>query len=113
MRVEAFEYKLSCERATVFDFPVVPEVYKKAIISFISTAWINVNSSYSSILNFKKPILEQFDKQSHPLYASARLWDDGIIDPADTREVLIFTLETCLETTHRGTEPNTFGVARF
>ena len=42
-----------------------------------------------------------------------RLPNDGIIDPADTREVLIFTLETCLETTHRGTEPNTFGVARF
>jgi 3-methylcrotonyl-CoA carboxylase beta subunit len=37
---------------------------------------------------FKKPILEQYERQGHPYYASARLWDDGIIDPADTRMVL-------------------------
>ena len=38
--------------------------------------------------DFKKPILEQYETQGHPYYASARLWDDGIIDPADTRMVL-------------------------
>jgi acetyl-CoA carboxylase carboxyltransferase component len=37
---------------------------------------------------FKQPILDQFEDQSHPYYASARLWDDGVIDPADTRRVL-------------------------
>jgi 3-methylcrotonyl-CoA carboxylase beta subunit len=37
---------------------------------------------------FKRPILEQYEKQGHPYYATARLWDDGIIDPADTRMVL-------------------------
>ena len=37
---------------------------------------------------FKTPILEQYERQGHPYYASARLWDDGIIDPADTRMVL-------------------------
>jgi 3-methylcrotonyl-CoA carboxylase beta subunit len=37
---------------------------------------------------FKRPILEQYEHQSHPYYATARLWDDGIIDPADTRMVL-------------------------
>jgi 3-methylcrotonyl-CoA carboxylase beta subunit len=37
---------------------------------------------------FKRPIREQYDRQGHPYYASARLWDDGIIDPADTRMVL-------------------------
>ena len=36
----------------------------------------------------RQPILEQYDLQGHPYYASARLWDDGIIDPADTRKVL-------------------------
>ncbi len=37
---------------------------------------------------FKRPILEQYEKQGHPYYATARLWDDGIINPADTRMVL-------------------------
>ena len=50
---------------------------------------------------------------SESMYCSSRMMDDGIIDPADTREVLIFTLETCKETEHRGTKPNTFGVQRF
>lgn len=38
--------------------------------------------------DFKKPIRQQYETQGHPYYASARLWDDGIIDPADTRRVL-------------------------
>jgi 3-methylcrotonyl-CoA carboxylase beta subunit len=37
---------------------------------------------------FKTPIREQYEKQGHPYYASARLWDDGVIDPLDTRFVL-------------------------
>ena len=37
---------------------------------------------------FKAPIREQYERQGHPYYASARLWDDGIVDPADTRRVL-------------------------
>ena len=39
-------------------------------------------------LEFKKPIQQQYETQGHPYYASARLWDDGIIDPVDTRAVL-------------------------
>jgi len=50
---------------------------------------------------------------SESMFCSSRMMDDGIIDPADTREVIIFTLETCKETEHRGTVPNTFGVARL
>ena len=38
--------------------------------------------------SFKDPIRESYDEQGHPYYASARLWDDGIIDPVDTRKVL-------------------------
>jgi 3-methylcrotonyl-CoA carboxylase beta subunit len=45
---------------------------------------------------FKAPIREQFEAQSHPYYASARLWDDGIIDPADTRRVLSLGLSASL-----------------
>jgi 3-methylcrotonyl-CoA carboxylase beta subunit len=36
----------------------------------------------------KAPIREQFERQGHPYYSSARLWDDGVIDPLDTRRVL-------------------------
>ena len=45
---------------------------------------------------FKRPILEQFAHQAHPYYASARLWDDGVIDPADTRRVLALGLSASL-----------------
>lgn len=55
---------------------------------------------------FKQPYLEQFERQSSPQYASARLWDDGIIDPADTRRVLGLSLSAALnapiEDTHYG-----------
>ena len=44
----------------------------------------------------KQPILDQFERQSHPYYASARLWDDGVIDPADTRRVLALAISASL-----------------
>ncbi|MCA0274280.1 MAG: methylcrotonoyl-CoA carboxylase [Proteobacteria bacterium] len=45
---------------------------------------------------FKRPTIEMFEEQSHPLYASARLWDDGIIDPRKSREVLALSLSASL-----------------
>jgi 3-methylcrotonyl-CoA carboxylase beta subunit len=45
---------------------------------------------------FKRPILQQFEHQAHPYYASARLWDDGVIDPADTRRVLALAISASL-----------------
>lgn len=45
---------------------------------------------------FKQPIKEQYDHQGHPYFASARLWDDGVIDPADTRMVLALGLSAAL-----------------
>lgn len=44
---------------------------------------------------FKAPIREQYEHQGHPYYATARLWDDGIIDPVDTRRVLGLALSAC------------------
>ena len=41
---------------------------------------------------FKNPIRQQYEHQGHPYYATARLWDDGVIDPADTRRVLALGL---------------------
>jgi 3-methylcrotonyl-CoA carboxylase beta subunit len=45
---------------------------------------------------FKSPIRAQYEHQGHPYYASARLWDDGVIDPADTRTVLALGLSAAL-----------------
>ncbi|MEM7440708.1 MAG: carboxyl transferase domain-containing protein [Pseudomonadota bacterium] len=60
--------------------------------------------------DFKRPTLEMFEEQSHPLYASARLWDDGIIDPRDTRRVLALSLSACL---NAPIEDTRFGVFRM
>jgi 3-methylcrotonyl-CoA carboxylase beta subunit len=45
---------------------------------------------------FKQPLLDQFAHQSHPYFSSARLWDDGVIDPADTRRVLALGLSAAM-----------------
>jgi len=59
---------------------------------------------------FKKPILEQFQNQSHPLYASARLWDDGIIDPKKSRDILSASLKISL---NKEIEDTKFGIFRM
>jgi 3-methylcrotonyl-CoA carboxylase beta subunit len=45
---------------------------------------------------FKQPTIDMFEAQGHPLYASARLWDDGIIDPRKSRDVLALSLSAAL-----------------
>ncbi|WP_309080233.1 carboxyl transferase domain-containing protein [Zhihengliuella sp.] len=47
---------------------------------------------------FKRPIREQFESQGNPYYSTARLWDDGVIDPADTRRVVGLALDVCSRT---------------
>lgn len=59
---------------------------------------------------FKSPIREQYEHQGHPFYSSARLWDDGIVDPADTRTVLGLGISAAL---NAPIEPTTFGVFRM
>ena len=59
---------------------------------------------------FKQPTIDMFAEQSHPLYASARLWDDGIIDPRKSREVLALSLSACL---NREIKETRFGVFRM
>ena len=58
-------------------------------------------------------IVGVMEADSEALHCSSRMMDDGVIDPADTRNVLIFSLQTVLEAPHRGTVPNSFGVARL
>jgi 3-methylcrotonyl-CoA carboxylase beta subunit len=59
---------------------------------------------------FKRPILEQYDRQGHPYYATARLWDDGVIAPEDTRRVLALGLSAALNAPIEATR---FGVFRM
>jgi 3-methylcrotonyl-CoA carboxylase beta subunit len=58
----------------------------------------------------KQPILEQYEHQGHPYYSSARLWDDGVIDPAQTRDLLGLALSASL---NAPIEPTRFGVFRM
>jgi len=60
--------------------------------------------------SFKRPIREQYERQGHPYYSSARLWDDGVIDPKDTRRVLALALAVARNAPQ---EPQTFGVFRM
>ncbi|SDX19704.1 3-methylcrotonyl-CoA carboxylase beta subunit [Roseicitreum antarcticum] len=59
---------------------------------------------------FKRPTVEMFERQAHPLYASARLWDDGIIDPRKTRDVLHLSLSAAL---NAPIEETRFGLFRM
>jgi 3-methylcrotonyl-CoA carboxylase beta subunit len=57
---------------------------------------------------FKQPIREEYERQGHPYYASARLWDDGVIDPADTRRILGLCLAAAHNSPQRATRFGTF-----
>jgi 3-methylcrotonyl-CoA carboxylase beta subunit len=65
--------------------------------------------------SFKAPIRDQYEHQGHPYYATARLWDDGVIDPADTRTVLGLAISAAMnapyEAAGRGNIP--YGVFRM
>jgi 3-methylcrotonyl-CoA carboxylase beta subunit len=50
----------------------------------------------AEIIDFERPILEKYEKEGSPYYASARIWDDGVIDPALTRDILGLALSTTL-----------------
>ena len=59
---------------------------------------------------FKQSVLDQYEQQGHPYYASARLWDDGIIDPKDTRMVLGLGISAAL---NAPIEDSKFGLFRM
>ena len=59
---------------------------------------------------FKQPIMDKYEEQGHPYYASARLWDDGVIDPADTRTVLGLSISASL---NKEIDDTNFGVFRM
>jgi geranyl-CoA carboxylase beta subunit len=60
-----------------------------------------------------KRVIDAYDAEGKALYATARLWDDGLIDPRDSRRVLAFCLATARDGDSRETHPITFGVGRM
>ena len=60
---------------------------------------------------FRQPILDKYAKESHAYYSSARLWDDGVIDPVDTRRVLGLSFAAALK--NNSVTPSKFGVFRM
>ena len=59
---------------------------------------------------FKAPIREQYERQGNPYYSTARLWDDGVIDPIDTRTVVGLALSVAAQAP---LEPVSYGVFRM
>jgi acetyl-CoA carboxylase carboxyltransferase component len=62
------------------------------------------------LAEFKQPILDKYEREGNPYYSTARLWDDGILDPAETRRVLGLALSACL---NAPVEETKFGVFRM
>ena len=83
------------------------------IITHAKFARMGVEADPEALQMMGDQIRKQLDGESTALYATARLWDDGIIDPRDTRRVLAETLATCREAEARTLRPSSFGVARF
>jgi acetyl-CoA carboxylase carboxyltransferase component len=59
---------------------------------------------------FERPILEKYEHEGSPYYSTARLWDDGIIDPLDTRKVIAMGLDAAA---HAPIAPTNYGVFRM
>ncbi len=78
---------------------------KKASLAKKGVEWTAEQES-----EFKQPLLEKYNREAHPYYASARLWDDGIIDPASTRDVLGLAISASLNAPIPDTR---FGVFRM
>ena len=70
----------------------------------------NETLSVEEISGIKKPVIDTYEQQGHPYYASARLWDDGVIDPADTRKVLALALSAA---NNKALADTKFGIFRM
>nr|WP_276604279.1 carboxyl transferase domain-containing protein [Nannocystis pusilla] len=83
------------------------------IITTAKFARMGVKPDADAMAQMGKSIKDRLDAESTALYATARLWDDGLIDPRDTRRVLALALAVCREGEARRVRPNSFGVARL
>lgn len=67
-------------------------------------------SNSKEVEEFERPIIEQFERESSPYFSTARVWDDGIIDPKDTRKVLGLSLAAAL---NKENETTKYGIFRM
>lgn len=67
----------------------------------------------AALEKMKAKVVQKMEAESTALFATARLWDDGLIDPRDSRRVLALCLSVCREADARETKPNAFGIARM
>jgi geranyl-CoA carboxylase beta subunit len=67
----------------------------------------------AALAAFSEPLRQRIDQEASVLFGTARLWDDGVIDPRDTRRILALCLDLAAESARRTLHPNTFGVARL
>jgi len=68
---------------------------------------------HAGLAAMSQRLIAQYDREGEALFATARIWDDGIIDPRDTRRVVAFCLDTCSEGDARVAVGNSFGIARL
>ncbi|MEP3247604.1 MAG: carboxyl transferase domain-containing protein [Sneathiella sp.] len=68
---------------------------------------------YEALEKMEQGIIKRMDKESESLFATARLWDDGIIDPRDTRKILSYCLSVAQDGDERQPNKNTFGIGRM
>ena len=74
---------------------LVSEFWREAVLALVKREGIEREGgtwSQAEEAAFRAPLLEKYEREGHPLYSSARLWDDGVIDPAKSREVLGLSL---------------------
>ncbi|MEM6731834.1 MAG: acyl-CoA carboxylase subunit beta [Myxococcota bacterium] len=84
-----------------------------AIITETKFARMGQELDRTALRAMQQGIIDQIDRESTALYATARLWDDGIIDPRESRHVLATCLRICDESNRRTLRPTSFGVARL
>lgn len=83
------------------------------IINEQKNARNGISTSPEKVASQRSEILDRYNRESTALYATARLWDDGIIDPRDSRRVLALCLAICRDADKRALSPITFGVGRM
>jgi geranyl-CoA carboxylase beta subunit len=83
------------------------------IVSAAKLGRAGTEVNHDALAAMADQLRQRIDRESHVLFGTARLWDDGVIDPRDTRRVLALCLALAEEAERRLLRPNTFGIARF
>ncbi|HMI93645.1 MAG TPA: carboxyl transferase domain-containing protein, partial [Polyangiales bacterium] len=109
-----FVFAWPTARSAVMGGAQAAKVIRIVALGKLARAGATLDENTQKLLDDQAGAIEAgLDATSEAMHCSARLFDDGIIDPRDSRKVLLLALETCLEGRRAQPRPNTFGVARF